>query len=242
MGRDHQRPSEAEFALLRQTFYDEVFDENTYDTGLQLLQQCTPTLESQVFPIMSGHQATLGFYIPPHGYKITLSRFGTTGSYRTQGKVDEMQGEVTVLFTGVEDSQVLLERLVHEIVHIGFAQRLIRAGDFNHDQKESVIDDYTTAHFKHLLPDYERQGSQVLDRDKFQRLLHTVVYAAMLEGVELPTRPDGDAEEVRKLLGTYSIPWWITDVHANHRNKSERVNKVLKEHGWTNPSRGRGSV
>jgi hypothetical protein len=233
VGKDHQRPSDEEFAELEEVFYDNVYDDSSYGHGIGLLQQAIPILREHIFPVMSEHQTTLGFYIPPHGYKVTLSEFGTTGSYRTKGLADEKESEVTVLFTGTENAQQLLERLTHEIAHIGFGQRLIQPGAFRHDNKESTIDDYVTAHFGYLFPEYESQGDWRFDKAKFKKLLDVVVYVAMLEGVELPDKPDASTGRVRALLQEYSTSCHRgQDGRGKRRSDGPRIHQVYPEHQW----------
>ena len=96
-------------------------------------------------------------------YTIHLTKYGPGGSYDHKG------GELTikVIKDGVFHGQEPRETIMHEIIHIGIEENIIRQYNLNANEKERLVDVLCMKIFSDIFPNYSEQESEDRAIDKY---------------------------------------------------------------------------
>lgn len=149
-----------------------VYRESDYRQGFNNLAMAMASVNIDM-GVFKTYEALWGFKVFD-AYQVCLTRFGPGGSY------DHEKGKVIVkvnakgLASKTCDFKSLL---VHEMVHIGLEEVIIKKFDLTHTVKERLVDHFLWAHFSSALPAYsfQKRGDPGLDpyldhEDVWQRL------------------------------------------------------------------------
>ncbi|NQZ75161.1 MAG: hypothetical protein HRT61_03475 [Ekhidna sp.] len=95
-------------------------------------------------------------------YRIVFTLYGTGGSY------DPDNGTITLLTNkegGFMKYQNPAYTIIHEIVHMGTEQSIVRKFNLSHGLKERIVDTIVNLMFREYLPEYEIQsmGNRAID-------------------------------------------------------------------------------
>jgi len=137
---------------IRKLFVEELYDPEFYKEGLAILEKGRERIES-VFPGMVELNAKWGFKLFPQ-YKLLLTGYGSEGMYH------EDTGEIVMMTRkdGTFKRPNAIHTPVHEMVHIGVEQAIVKKFGLTHPEKERLVDLVTLKKFGHLLPGYEVQS------------------------------------------------------------------------------------
>jgi hypothetical protein len=102
----------------------------------------------EVLQVFRHLQQLWGFFIPKE-YQVKISRFGTFGSYN----VEKCRILVRVVKALLNKP---LETLIHESIHIGIEECIVKKYDLNQLEKEVVVDLLCTQ-FRRLIPEFIEQ-------------------------------------------------------------------------------------
>ncbi len=96
-------------------------------------------------------------------YNIRLTRFGPGGSY------DPDEGKIIIKTKKdkIASNTASLEAiLLHEMVHIGIEDVIVKKYDLSHEVKERIVDNFMMYHFKSVLPNYKMwsKGDSRIDK------------------------------------------------------------------------------
>ncbi|MEO0576624.1 MAG: hypothetical protein AAF004_14260 [Pseudomonadota bacterium] len=152
-----------EHYLALQTFMKEgVYRDEDYRRGYDKIVAVLPSLEKMVSTI-EAQDYEWGFRVHAR-YPIMLTLYGPGGSY------DPDSGTITMLTDtqgGFRQYANPLNTLIHEVVHIGIEESIVRQFSVPHGLKERLVDTFVTLHFAEALPDYrvQQMGDQEIDRE-----------------------------------------------------------------------------
>lgn len=146
---------------IEKIFIKQCYDINFYNTGLSAIEAERTKIES-IFPTLIEFNQKWGFKLFPK-YTIALTMYGTGGMY------DSDSGKITV--TTTKDGQFRRPNPaytpIHEIIHIGIEDNIIKKFDLTHREKERLVDLIIVEKFKDLLPDYQLQSFGDDNVDKY---------------------------------------------------------------------------
>ncbi|MEN7344202.1 MAG: hypothetical protein AAAFM81_14725 [Pseudomonadota bacterium] len=156
-----------------QTFMREsVYREEDYRHGYDKIAAALPTLNTMLSTIEAEHYVW-GFRAYDQ-YAIILTLYGPGGSY------DPDNATITMLTNtqgGFRQYANPLYTLIHEVVHIGIEESVIRKLSVPHGLKERLVDTFVTLLFADALPGYRVQqmgnpdiDHEFKDRDSLKRL------------------------------------------------------------------------
>jgi hypothetical protein len=154
----HQLQPE-DYGRLKEVFAEEIYRPDSYEPGLLKLEEAREKV-LKCFPVFINYRDKWGFKIFPQ-YKVRLTLYGPGGSY------NNLRGEIIMLttetggFARTEPSMVI----VHEMVHIGIEEKIVKKYDLAHWVKERIVDKFVDYHFKSLFPDYQMsyKGDTTID-------------------------------------------------------------------------------
>jgi hypothetical protein len=148
------------------------YDKNIYEKALQGIPEKLGKIWERLFESFLKWREIWGFRIFPK-YEIRLTKFGTGGDYfpsygafdgklRPQpGKKDFPEDSRAIILLKLNDRNAFLrdplEIIVHEIVHLGIEEPIVRRFNLTHKQKEALVDRICLLEFLNLLPNYKPQ-------------------------------------------------------------------------------------
>lgn len=143
----------------RLNLFIEEYNEEFFKKGLEALERNRPIFEAAT-PVFHKLNQAWGFKVFPE-YQLTLTKYGPGGMYL------EDTGRVVMLTdkNGMFKRKNQAHTPVHEMVHMGIEERLVKRFDLTHWEKERVVDLMTQKLFGHLMPNYEPQdrGLKIID-------------------------------------------------------------------------------
>lgn len=144
---------------LFETFVKEVYDVEFFQNGIRKLELSRVRIE-KVFLIFSNLQQQWGFKILPQ-YKISLTQYGSGGSYDVSSGVITMRTSMGGEFRR-EDSAATP---IHEMIHMGIEECIVKLFKLTHWEKERLVDKMCQILFGEILPNYvlENRGNARID-------------------------------------------------------------------------------
>lgn len=141
-------------------FIDRIYSSSFFEKGIENVQKKIPVVEN-ILDDMKLFNRKWGFKLFTN-YLILLTRYGPGGSYN--------QDSGTILMLTKEDGSFkrgnLLDTIVHEIVHIGVEEIIVKKYSLSHKEKECLVDWIVLHCFSKYLPDYKVQkfkGENIFD-------------------------------------------------------------------------------
>lgn len=147
----------------KQLFISEVYDARDYELSLEKLKNFDKDNICQALQKFVDLEKNWGFKIPAC-YEIIVTLYGPGGSYWPQGRILILPGAIDVL-----NSRWLVELIIHEMVHIGIEENIVRKYALEHWQKERLVDLICMLYLKNILSDYkpnslnEKNGDRRID-------------------------------------------------------------------------------
>lgn len=159
-----------DYQKLKEAFAKEIYDPDKYKLGLIQLEETKDKIV-KCFPIFLDYQDKWGFKVFPQ-YKIKLTLYGPGGSYNYS------TGDIIMLVRENERfSREPSETIVHEMIHIGIEEIIIKKYNLSHWIKERIVDKFVAYHFRTLFPNYwmQSKGDTTIDpflnhSDSWERL------------------------------------------------------------------------
>ena len=132
-------------------FVDQIYNPAFYANGLAVLEGERTRIE-QAFPGFVEFNKKWGFKLFPK-YQVTLTRFGPGGLY------DDDIGLITMMTRqdGTFKRPNPSHTPVHEMVHIGIENDIVKQYHLTHREKERLVDLVTSSRFGGILPGYKLQ-------------------------------------------------------------------------------------
>lgn len=126
-----------------------VYKIDFYQNGINSIRDSV-SIAKDSFKVFEKYVQKWGFKLYGE-YIIKLTRFGPGGSY------DSDCGHVIIktVRDGIASKRKNpAEIVVHEIIHIGIEDVIIKRYNIPHEVKERIVDKFISYHFKELFPDY----------------------------------------------------------------------------------------
>lgn len=142
-------------------FKNREYKEGFYTKGLNTIQEHLPPIEKKLGKLAS-LEKNWGFKLFPT-YLVVLTKYGPGGSY------DSINGRITMLTT-VEGSFKRPDpehTILHEIVHIGIEDAIVKEYNLDHSEKERLVDLFIKKYYETELPDYKCQSIGNANLDKY---------------------------------------------------------------------------
>jgi len=149
---NRQELSNEDYTLLKSDFTTNIYNQNDYQKSYRIINNTLPIAKSQQ-KIFIHYKTKWNFYIPKQ-YEVLLTLYGPGGSYNPQ------KGIITIMTTKqgtFKRGQNPLETILHEAVHIGIEDAIVRRYNLSHWEKERIVDQFMMYHFKEICPDYKMQ-------------------------------------------------------------------------------------
>ena len=150
-----------------------------YDS--EVYARCVKILDSRlkrvdpVFPILKKLNNLWGFKVYPK-YTVKLTKYGVGGSYDLIGNSVRIRITSTGMFPKSPEQIV-----VHEIIHIGIEQILVREYDLNHSEKEYLVDLIMIHLLDDYLPGYKEVYSEQINMNRIEGFLDLIPYFSSKE-------------------------------------------------------------
>ncbi len=148
-------------ARLRTVFEREVYREDDFSAGMHALDGASAQFEA-VFPVFARFADKWGFRVFPR-YLVLLTLYGPGGSY------DSDRGQITLFTT--RDGRFRRARgtdvIVHEMVHLGIEEVIVRRFGLEHWEKEGLVDRVCAIGLRSELPGYVVQSKGAAKLDPF---------------------------------------------------------------------------
>jgi hypothetical protein len=144
-------PAPEDWNRYRQLFVDEVYRASDYDAALASLAGA-PALADAALRRLAPLHERWGFRVYP-AYEVVLTLYGPGGSY------DARTGTITLLpraKAGASDGTAS-QTVVHEIVHMGIEEAIVRRFGLPHEVKERLVDRICLSYLADVLPGYKAQ-------------------------------------------------------------------------------------
>ncbi len=139
---------------LKLLFFDKIYDPSFFEPGIQKLEKARQTIESAL-PVYEELNQMWGFQLFPV-YDIALTRYGPGGFYNlddpTRGKI-VVQTDAMGTFRRSDPASTP----IHESVHLGIEDTIVRKFNLTHEEKERMVDLMCRLKFAHILPNYKLQ-------------------------------------------------------------------------------------
>ena len=138
--------------LLKNHFDATIYNEADYRKGYQAITDVLAIANAKVTVFKKYHDQW-GFFLPSQ-YDIRLTLYGPGGSY------DPKTGTIIMMTTkegSFKRGNNPLETLLHEAVHIGIENRIVKEHKLSHWTKERIVDQFMIRHFRDVCPGYRMQ-------------------------------------------------------------------------------------
>jgi hypothetical protein len=129
-------------------FHSHEYDASAFSAGIDRLNSELPTLD-KAWPILAKFSELWGFDLHPK-YTVLLTLYGMGGSYN----VENSRAIIKTNREGVFKRSVPAHTILHEIVHIGIENPIVRRFRLNHTEKERVVDKICKIGLRDVLRDY----------------------------------------------------------------------------------------
>lgn len=145
---------------IKKIFTEQIYDKDFYHSGTSTLE-AEKSLIEKIFPVLIEFNEKWGFKIFPQ-YTIALTRYGTGGMYNSDS------GKIVIMTT--RDGKFKRHRPahtpIHEIIHIGIEENIVKQFNLTHKEKERLVDLIVLKKFKDFLQEYQPQsfGDTNIDR------------------------------------------------------------------------------
>jgi hypothetical protein len=140
-------------------FAEEIYDARHYEKGLKGLEHVTEIVENAL-PMFERFKQKWGFSVHP-SYDLILTLYGPGGQYDPETGRIFLKTTVNGQFKRVDPTHII----IHEMVHIGIDEKIVKAYRLAHWEKERVVDLICSITFGNLLSHYRLQakGDRRLD-------------------------------------------------------------------------------
>ncbi|WNJ19044.1 hypothetical protein [Pontibacter sp. G13] len=146
------RLSDSDFERLEGFFKDNVYQPEDYRAGYEKIKAELPRL-NDMLQTLAACEYVWGFQLFEQ-YEVRLTLYGPGGSY------DPDAGSIIIYTTPdgrFKSYDNPINTLIHEMVHIGIENSIIRKYKVPHTLKERIVDTIVLLHFGSELPDYRAQ-------------------------------------------------------------------------------------
>ena len=161
----YRRPELLEGAnedFLKKIFYEEVYEASKFAPSLEVIGQTNATVQ-QALQKLAILERNWGFKIKPR-YDIILTLYGPGGTY-------SLEEEVGLVIIRIDEGLVpkskerSTQTIVHEMVHIGIQENIVRNYNLSHWEKERLVDLICSLYLSELLPNYvmQEKGDRKID-------------------------------------------------------------------------------
>jgi hypothetical protein len=142
-------------------FKSGIYDVEFFKAGVEALESQRHKI-AQAFPRFRELNSSWGFKIFPE-YQITVTKYGPGGMYL------ENEGRIVMLTRqdGSFKRPEPLHTVVHEMIHIGIEESIVKKYDLTHWEKERLVDRICLLEFNHILTNYVLQRSGDLRLDPY---------------------------------------------------------------------------
>ncbi len=134
---------------LKELFESEIYNQQLYLKGKKVIENAKPKI-MEALQIMQGWRPW-GFKLFP-SYTIKLTLYGPGGSY-------DFENGIILAKTNKEGQfkRQAEHLIIHELVHIGIEESIVRKYDLKHNEKEGLVDAFCVKYFGKLLKGYQIQ-------------------------------------------------------------------------------------
>ncbi|MEW6262821.1 MAG: hypothetical protein AB1641_07065 [Thermodesulfobacteriota bacterium] len=146
--------------LLLADFEKTIYKRADYLKGYEIIANSLTIANDQVRTFIA-YNKKWGFHLPRQ-YSIRLTLYGPGGSY------DSKTGNIIILTTKegmFKRGKNPLETILHEAVHIGIEDPIVKKYGLSHWTKERIVDQFMVHHFMDVCPEYRMQGKAEKDID-----------------------------------------------------------------------------
>jgi hypothetical protein len=156
-----EKITKAEFSKLEPTFVSEVYRTDVFNKGLSVLKSTEKTASKALKKLLLLNQ-NWGFKLFPR-YEIVLTLYGPGGSY------NEKTGKVIIKTTpdGKFIRPNVANSIVHEMVHIGIEDNIVKKYNLEHWEKERIVDLICSVYLGNILSNYRTQRVRNKNIDQF---------------------------------------------------------------------------
>lgn len=133
-------------------FLEREYDKNFFTEGIKNIKEKVPLIES-CFPKLIELNKLWDFKLFKT-YSVLLTKYGPGGSY------DSRMGKIIMLTrkNGTFKRENPEQTVVHEIVHIGIEDSIVKTFKLSHSEKERLVDLLVKNLFSPVFPDYNLQS------------------------------------------------------------------------------------
>lgn len=159
---------------------NEIYDLSLYDRSLQNLKESEPLI-MQGLNKLAALNENWGFNFMEK-YEIVLTLYGPGGDYNCKNGIIRLFATPNGEFKRPTGYEVLL----HEIVHIGIEETIVKKYQLSHWEKERLVDLICSLYLNEVLPNYktQRNGDKRLDAFVDQYTIAFDLPSAMVKFVE----------------------------------------------------------
>jgi len=149
------------------------YNKDIYENAILKINSKIGKIWLPLFKKLSKWNKDWEFKIFPH-YEIRLTKFGIGGDYfpsygafdgkfrSAPGKIKPLKDNRAIILLKLNDknyfSREPLEVIIHEIIHLGIEESIVRKFNLNHTEKEKLVDNICFFEFSQLLPNYKCQN------------------------------------------------------------------------------------
>lgn len=146
---------------LHDLFVKKVYDKGNYEKGLAKAAHMTDVFDDAI-PIFNDLKRRWGFTVFDH-YDVILTLYGPGGYYNPQS------GEIFLMTnpSGHFKRSDPAHTLIHEMVHIGIHDNIVKAFQLTHWEKERIVDLICSYMFDDIIKDYKLQPNGEKNLDAF---------------------------------------------------------------------------
>jgi len=149
---------------IKDLFIKNIYQPSVFENGLKELESERPNIE-KCLPTLINFHNLWDFKIFPK-YEITLTLYGPGGSYNGEtGKII-----IKTRKDGTFERHCQACTIIHEIVHIGIEQNIVKKYNLDHWEKERLVDLICSLCFKKYLPEYTMQQNESVKIDFYIRI------------------------------------------------------------------------
>lgn len=133
---------------MRRLFIKEVYDASFFRAGISALERERPRIE-QALPRFVELNRQWGFEVFPR-YEFALTRYGPGGAYYPEARRVIMMTRCDGTFKRRDPAATP----IHEMVHLGIEESIVKRFDLEHWEKERLVDQICVQRFGDILPEY----------------------------------------------------------------------------------------
>ena len=143
-----------DFDHLKNIFYTEIYNSAVFNKGLEEIQKTHMLIKASFEKLAYLHEHWK-FKLMPQ-YKVILTLYGTRGSY------DPLTGQI-ILRTSATGIKRAGRTIIHEIVHIGIEENIVKKYKLTQKEKERLVDLICSIYLKDILPTYIPEPKHLTD-------------------------------------------------------------------------------